>query len=140
MMHYKECLQKKGVAPSIQRLRILRYLDEHRSHPTVDEVYTALIDEIPTLSKTTVYNTLSLFVSKKLVSEVNIGDKELHYDIVSQLHGHMRCISCGTIFDVDVSEDMIEDLTQKVKYIEDIEINIRGYCPECMKQQENKRD
>ena len=54
-------LVKYGIHPSVQRIAIMDYLIKHRTHPTVDEVYTALSDEIPTLSKTTVYNTLKLF-------------------------------------------------------------------------------
>lgn len=37
------------------------YLLKNHTHPTVDEVYVALCKVIPTLSKTTVYNTLRLF-------------------------------------------------------------------------------
>ena len=36
----------------VQRIAIMNYLIEHRTHPTVDEIYTALSPSIPTLSKT----------------------------------------------------------------------------------------
>ena len=51
-------LLKHGIKPSIQRLAVMGYLLEHRTHPAVDEIYNALKAEVPTLSKTTVYNTL----------------------------------------------------------------------------------
>ena len=53
-------LQNHNIKPSVQRIAIMNYLIEHRTHPTVDEIYTALSPSIPTLSKTTVYNTLKL--------------------------------------------------------------------------------
>ena len=42
----------------MQRIAIMEYLMEHRTHPSADEIYTALSPSMPTLSKTTVYNTL----------------------------------------------------------------------------------
>ncbi|MBE9492712.1 MAG: transcriptional repressor, partial [Bacteroidetes bacterium] len=50
-------LKSHGIKPSYQRVRVFEYLIKNKSHPTVDTVYKALADEIPTLSKTTVYNT-----------------------------------------------------------------------------------
>ena len=47
-------LQNHNIKPSVQRIAIMNYLIEHRTHPTVDEIYTALSPSIPTLSKTTV--------------------------------------------------------------------------------------
>ena len=57
-----EYLEEHDVKPSVQRIAVMDYLMTHRTHPTVDEIYHALEKQIPTLSKTTVYNTLKLFV------------------------------------------------------------------------------
>ncbi|OPL15479.1 MAG: hypothetical protein AVO39_08010 [delta proteobacterium MLS_D] len=54
-------LLEKRIRPSFPRLRILEYLLKSREHPGADDVYRALVDDIPTLSKTTVYNALALF-------------------------------------------------------------------------------
>ena len=44
-------------------------------HPTVDEIYQALVDHIPTLSKTTVYNTLRLLMEHGVVRMLTIDGK-----------------------------------------------------------------
>ena len=62
-----EHLIRHGVRPSVQRIAVMNYLLEHRTHPTVDEIYVALSKDMPTLSKTTVYNTLELLVKQKAV-------------------------------------------------------------------------
>ncbi len=49
-------LEEEGIQPSYHRLKILEYMMNHRTHPTVDIIYKNLSKEIPTLSKTTVYN------------------------------------------------------------------------------------
>ena len=61
MKSLQEHLIKNGINPSFQRLKILEYLMNNDTHPTVDNIYNALIDIIPTISKTTIYNTLKLF-------------------------------------------------------------------------------
>ena len=53
-MNSVDRLVKYGIKPSVQRIAIMDYLMTHRTHPTADEVYMALCDSIPTLSKTTV--------------------------------------------------------------------------------------
>lgn len=50
-----ERLQSHSIKPSVQRIAIMQYLMDHHTHPTVDEIYTALAPSMPTLSKTTVY-------------------------------------------------------------------------------------
>ena len=61
-------LKNHDIKPSYQRMKIFQYLLDNHVHPTVDTIYKALCPEIPTLSKTTVYNTLNLFVEKKVGS------------------------------------------------------------------------
>ena len=34
-----ERLQGHNIKPSVQRIAIMKYLMEHRTHPTVDEIY-----------------------------------------------------------------------------------------------------
>lgn len=65
-MEVYQQLLANGIRPSPQRLAIMNYLLTHRTHPTVDEVYQGLCNEIKTLSRTTVYNTLRMFAEKKL--------------------------------------------------------------------------
>ena len=50
-------LVEKGIRPSVQRLAILDYLIKHPTHPNIEDVYKALENKVPTLSRTTVYNT-----------------------------------------------------------------------------------
>ena len=49
-----EYLTAHGVKASVQRVAVMQYLLQQMGHPTVDEIYQALVDHIPTLSKTTV--------------------------------------------------------------------------------------
>lgn len=100
-----EYLKEHGIKPSYQRMRIFQYLLDYHNHPTVDIIYKALCPEIPTLSKTTVYNTLNLFVEKKIVNVIIIEENETRYDLVSVTHGHFKCQKCGAVYDVELQDN-----------------------------------
>ena len=94
-------LSEVGIKPSIQRIMIYEFLLKNNIHPTVDIVYNNLASEIPTLSKTTVYNTLKLFGEHSLIKNVNIEENEIRYDAQKHIHGHFKCTQCSKIFDFD---------------------------------------
>lgn len=89
-----------GIRPSLQRVLIYSYLCKNPIHPTVDTVYTALMPSIPTLSKTTVYNTLKLFCQHNLVQTLTIENDELRYDADLKDHLHFKCTHCGQVYDI----------------------------------------
>ena len=70
-----ELLVAHQVKPSLQRMALLDDLLQNRTHPTVDEVYTRLSPKIPTLSKTTVYNTLRLFAEKGVAQMLTLEEQ-----------------------------------------------------------------
>ena len=129
MNRFSEHLNKHGIRPSSQRLVIYDYLYKDHNHPTVDNIYKALLPLMPTLSKTTVYNTLKLFVEKGVATVVNIDEHEARYDADTSVHGHFKCKSCGGFFDVQLPKPIIASL--EGFHIESFHINIKGYCKVC---------
>lgn len=126
-------LREKGVKPSYQRKRIFEYMMSFHNHPSVNDIYEALIDEIPTLSKATVYNTMNLFLAHRLIEILPIDTNEARYDVFNpKEHGHFKCEVCGNIFDVNIKinvEDLSDDL---IGFKVDAEIyNFRGTCRAC---------
>ncbi len=95
-------LKSHGIKPSLQRMRIFQYLLDNHIHPTVDDIYKNLIDEMPTLSKTTVYNTLNTFVEHNIANVVIIEENEARYDAKIETHGHFKCTECNKIVDFDI--------------------------------------
>lgn len=134
-------LRDKGVKPSYQRKRIFEYMMNNHNHPSVNDIYEALINEIPTLSKATVYNTMNLFLEHKLIEVLPIDTNEARYDVFNpKEHGHFKCDVCGKIFDVNIKvnvEDLSDDLAG---FRVDSEVyNFHGVCRECQeKAQEEK--
>lgn len=126
-----ELLLGNNIKPSYQRLRVMEYLSSRRHHPTVDEIYRALVGEIPTLSKTTVYNTLTLFVKANLARRVIVDDSEAHYDAVTESHGHFKCDSCGGIYDFVIGPDSLGEEGLGSFEIRERNVYYRGICSIC---------
>ena len=127
----KEYFNSKNMKPSYPRIKIFEYLINNLTHPTVDEIYLSLVNEIPTLSKTTVYNTLKLFVDHNLATLVSIEDIETRYDVAVHNHGHFKCNNCGNIYDfaVDIDHIHVDDLNGFL--IHEKQINLKGICRNC---------
>lgn len=129
--------KEKNIQPSIHRLKIYQYLISTLGHPTAEEIFNALIKEVPTLSKTTVYNTMRYFLEKGIVSDLTISENEVRYDVNTTPHAHFRCVRCGRIFDVDLEKhcwDMKEINGNKILKQQ---VYLIGICKDCLEKESN---
>ncbi len=134
----KSILIKHGINPSFHRLKIFEYLRDTRQHPTVDTIYEDIAVEIPTLSKTTVYNTVRALAEKGLVSAITIEDTEVRYDADTSLHGHFKCTACGALYDIDMRQLSIGNALPTGKKVQghlvtERHIYLKGICRECQR-------
>ena len=125
-------LKNRKVRPSYQRIKVLEYLNKNQCHPTVDQIFKDLQSEIPTLSKSTIYNTLNLFLKSGLIRVINIEDNETRYDIITKNHGHFKCESCGKIFNFSIDFNSFK--TEELSGFKIIDKNLyfKGICPKCL--------
>lgn len=130
-MNCSEFLRNNNIKPSYIRLKVLEYLVDNKNHPTVDTIYNELAKEIPTLSRTSVYNSLNLFVDKNIVNVLSIEENVARYDVEISFHGHFFCESCKDIFDVEINKDLLELKNIEGFSTESMDIYIRGICRSC---------
>lgn len=124
-------LKNRNIRISHQRLKVLEYISNNRSHPTVEQIYRDLQKEVPTLSKTTIYNTLNSLIDAKLVKLISIEENETRYDIATENHGHFKCETCGKIYDFDINIDSLETKDLNGFMISNKDIFFKGICPKC---------
>ena len=126
-------LQVHGIKPSLQRMAVMTYLIEHRTHPTADEIYTALHPSIPTLSKTTVYNTLKLLTEKGAALQLTIDERNCCFDADTSPHAHFLCTRCGRVYDMKLNQaELIKCACVPDNFqTEDAQLYLRGCCPRC---------
>lgn len=130
-------LQNHNIKPSVQRIAIMNYLMEHRTHPTVDEIYTALSPSIPTLSKTTVYNTLKLLSERGAAQTLTIDERNTCYDADTTPHGHFLCKRCGKIYDLQCSMHLKQVIEMDIEghQIQEVHYYYKGICKHCIEQE-----
>lgn len=127
---YKHLLEQTGIRPTLQRLAVIEYLAACHSHPSADETHTALSVAYPTLSRTTVFNTLRLFVEKGLAHEVDISADVIRYDFALQTpHAHFQCTRCLRIFDIPF--DLAAIAKPEGFVCDNVNLYFKGICPRC---------
>ena len=129
-------LSRYSIKPSPQRMAIMTYLLEHKTHPTIEEIYKSLSPDMPTLSKTTIYNTLKLFVENGAASMLTINEKTTCYDYDTSPHAHFICKKCNKVTDLFYGvENMIPSrLEIEGNRIVDMQVYYRGICKDCLKE------
>lgn len=135
----KEVLVQRGISPSRPRVAILSYLQEHYNHPTADEIFRDLRDSVPTLSLTTVYNTLKLFSDKGLCLSLTINEKQVCYDGHTHSHGHFLCTRCGKIIDIpqDYAPLCNSEGFMPGHRVTEVHYYYKGICCECLSAEAN---
>lgn len=130
-----EYLLKFGIKPSVQRIAIMNFLLHNRIHPSVEDIYNALCVSIPTLSKTTVYNTLKLFAEQGVLLALVIDEKNVRFDIDTSNHAHFQCVECCRVFDVPV-ENIGYMKPEKIKgfTVTEVHLYYKGYCRDCLQR------
>ena len=133
MIRTYDYLISYGIKPSVQRIAIMDYLCEHRTHPSIEDIYLALCNDIPTLSKTTVYNTLKLFVEHGAAQMLTINEKNVNYDGDVSPHAHFLCKKCGKIHDLPAckEEEQMNAISRSGFKVEEVHQYYKGICPAC---------
>jgi len=116
----------------MQRTAVMNYLLNNRTHPTVEEIYLSLSPMMPTLSKTTVYNTLNLFVERGAIRALAIDEKNARFDVDITAHAHFICRSCGTVHDIFSVKPEVFQLPENSEFlIQSVEVSYSGICNQC---------
>jgi Fe2+ or Zn2+ uptake regulation protein len=136
MIDFKELLKEHGIPPSLQRIKILEYLHDFNTHPTADVIYQALMNEMPTLSKTTVYNTLKAFAEKGVIVELSLFENEVRYEYNTTPHIHFKCIKCNIIYDISESFECLKNKEIEGHKVLEHHIYLKGICKNCRDSEE----
>lgn len=135
MESFKNRLQSKEIKPTYIRLKILDYLEKNKVHPTAEAIYKALEKEIPTISRTSVYNTLSVFYEKGLATQLFITGLEARFDNNISPHHHFLCEKCSQIIDLDIECSYFKKENVKGHRITELHGYFKGICRDCLKKE-----
>ncbi len=137
---YVRKMQDRGIRPTATRLLILRQM--FRDNETVS--LPDLERRLPTVNKSTISRTLSLFLAHLLVHTIDDGSGTMKYAVCDDdysnehkdEHTHFFCTRCHRTFCLkQIHVPMVElpdgFTSENINYV------IKGLCPEC--NQKNAR-
>ena len=129
-----EMLQTAGLRPTRQRMALGWLLfGKGARHLTAEMLYEEATQAKVPVSLATVYNTLKLFVDKKLVREVIVDPSKVFYDPNTEPHHHFYNVDSGELTDIDARDVMVTGLPALPKGMAtegvDIIVRVRSEAP-----------
>ena len=105
-----EVLRRHGVNPTHQRIEIAFALFSRQEHLSADRILAIVNDRHAETSKATVYNTLNLFLERRLIRKVIVDPSKVFYDPNTEPHHHLYNIDTGELADIDAGSIEISGL------------------------------
>ena len=104
-------------------------------HPTADQIFDAIHNDYPSISKGTVYRILNILSEDGEILHLPMPDGADRYDPVIKKHRHFRCKICNELYDIDIPE--INDIENAIESKYGFSISYKdtifqGICPKCL--------
>ncbi len=132
----KDIFAEAGIKLTPQRIEIFRAVYSTDEHPSAEVIHEKLKEQMPSISVDTIYRTLATFERLGLINRVSVLDRQSRFDANTDVHHHFVCIRCGRI--KDFYWPIFDTLAlppgmEQHGHIISKHIEVRGICPECMK-------
>jgi Fur family transcriptional regulator, peroxide stress response regulator len=137
LREFEEACRQKGLPVTMQRRVILEAVLQRSDHPTADQIFEAVQDRLPRLSRTTVYRTLDTLLEWGVIRRVHLTGVTGRFDGKIERHHHLVCVACGTILDLDDENLNLISLPKKKLQgfkIDDFSVQFLGLCSSCRKK------
>jgi Fur family iron response transcriptional regulator len=120
-------LRGHGITPTHQRMEIAQVLFARPAHLSADQILGMVNTRHAETSKATVYNTLRLFLAKKLVRELIVDPTRIVYDPNTTPHHHLYDVATGQLTDIPAQNIRVLGLSQLPPGFEteDVDIIVR---------------
>lgn len=131
-------LKKEQIRITPQRQELLAILKNSKQHLTAEEIFNELGKKFSSVSITTVYNNLKLFVKLGIVEELLFGEGLSKFEWKAADHYHVICSKCGKIEDfyypqLKEVEAYAQDLSKFI--IKDHQLQFYGICNVCIERE-----
>jgi len=131
-----EKFKQLGIRVTAQRLAVARVLAASRDHPTAQEVYERVRQDIPHITLATIYNSVAMLGEKGFVQAL-VYANGTRYDTNLMSHANLVCVECGRIVDADDDDGVVTHLRDRVKAANGFEVitqrvDFYGTCSDCL--------
>lgn len=131
---FRELCNTRGLAVTHQRAVIWEALSKLPGHPSPEELFLAVREQIPTISLATVYKNLKTFIEHGLLAEVSLHHGSLRLETNPVPHHHLVCVRCRKI--EDLPDSMVEPPKLRADCpagfrVQRFSVELLGLCRDC---------
>ncbi len=119
----------------MQRRIVLQAVLKRLDHPSADQVFEAVRDNGPGISRATVHRTLDFLVNLGVITKACHPGRVARYDATTENHHHLVCLHCDRMIDFhdeQLAELKIPDTSAAGFEVQDYRVQLRGICRECL--------
>ncbi len=128
-------LRDQGLQVTAQRLAVMEAVAGH-PHSTADDVLAIVRDRIGSISKQSVYDTLTALSEREVLRRIQpAGSRARYEDRTGDNHHHLICRGCSLMFDIDCAVGYTPCLAAADDHgfeIDEAEVVYWGRCPDCI--------
>lgn len=134
--------RESGLPVTIQRRAVFEAILDREDHPTAEQVYRAVRQDLPQISRMTVHRILGTFASLGLVAKACHPGSAARFDPKIRQHHHLVCLDCGAILDVEdrrLNNIPRPHVDPGQFIIRDYHVEFRGRCAGCQQKARTPR-
>jgi Fur family peroxide stress response transcriptional regulator len=139
---FVQTCRQRGMKVTHQRMEIFQELAASAEHPDAETIHQRVSKRVSSISRDTVYRTLSTLENEGLVRKVEPLSESTRYDANLDRHHHFVCTACGMVQDF-YSEAMdhlpIPRSVEALGEVESAQVQIRGVCSVCTNRKNKAR-
>ena len=131
---FEDHCRRHGLRMTVQKRHILEVLLGMDGHPTVDRIYERVVEQLPGVSRTTVYRILDSFVKAGVARKVEHPGPAVRFDPNLDRHHHLVCVECDRVIDLEdpsLDELPVTAAAETGFQVLDYSVYFRGLCAAC---------
>jgi Fur family peroxide stress response transcriptional regulator len=135
---FKWLCRERGERCTVQRRVILETVLDLDNHPSADQIFLAVGNRLPGVSRTTVYRALEHLADMGVITKACHPGRVARYDPRLELHHHLVCLRCNEF--IDFEDDGLNGLTIPDTSafgfeVNDYRVQLRGICQTCREKE-----
>ena len=141
LAHMTATVRAAGIKLTHQRLEIFREIAASAAHPSVETVFSAVRERVPTVSQDTVYRTLWLLRDLGLATTLGPQQDGVRFDANLDPHHHYVCVRCGLVRDFEsaaLNTLRVPDAVKQLGSVVDAHVEVRGICAKCVRENQSR--
>ncbi len=125
--------REQGLKCTSQREAVFDALQKAIGHPTVDEIWLTVRQQIQTVTRETVYRILNEFAVIGLIGRLD-ALAAARYDTCTAPHAHFICERCGVVIDYPLPKSLKLPVGMPADPSH-VELRVTGLCETCRAQE-----